>query len=83
MKKHFNDTYINKLSKRELEAMEKLVLLGGTKQAARSMNISPRTLEIYVTNIKEKLNINYKYQFNKIILDNFYTRRKILHFSEK
>jgi DNA-binding NarL/FixJ family response regulator len=66
---------LNKLTKRELLALENIVVFGSIKIAARHMNISPRTLEIHVNHIKEKLNLAYKHQLNKIVIENFYVRK--------
>jgi hypothetical protein len=39
------------------------------------MNISTRTMESYVEQIKNKLSLQYKCQFNQIYIDNFYQRK--------
>jgi DNA-binding NarL/FixJ family response regulator len=70
-----NENYLYKLTKKELEALESIVLYGSLKMAAREMNISPRTLEIHINHIKEKLNLAYKHQLNKIVIEHFYVRK--------
>ena len=62
------------LTKRELELVEKVVILGNIKGAAKFLHISPRTAETHIEHIKEKLGIQYKYQLNQIFLENFYQR---------
>ncbi|WP_375319115.1 LuxR C-terminal-related transcriptional regulator [Candidatus Tisiphia endosymbiont of Oplodontha viridula] len=64
-----------RLTKRELEALENLVLSGSVKGAAKALNISTRTMESYVEHIKTKLGLQYKYQLNKINIENFYQRK--------
>lgn len=69
-----NELFSN-LTKRELEALENVVLMGNVKGAAKAMNISPRTIECYMEHIKTKLKLQYKSQLNKIYIENFYERR--------
>ena len=63
------------LTRRELESLENIVLTGSIKGAAKVMNISTRTMESYVEQIKNKLSLQYKCQFNQIYIDNFYQRK--------
>ncbi len=63
------------LTKRELESLENIVLTGSVKRAAKVMNISTRTMESYVEQIKNKLGLQYKCQFNQIYINNFYQRK--------
>lgn len=65
---------INKLTKRELETLEHIVLSGSVKGASKVMNVSPRTIEDYIEQVKNKLGLQYKYQFNKIYIENFYQK---------
>ena len=63
------------LTKRELESLENLVLSGSVKGAAQAMNVSPRTMEDYVEQVKTKLGLQYKCQLNKIYIESFYQRK--------
>ena len=42
----------------------------GEDQAAAMMNISPRTMEIYLKNLKTKLNIYLKSELIKLLIAN-------------
>ena len=64
------------LTKRELESLENLVVIGNVKGAAKAMGISNRTMEVYVENIKIKLGLQYKSQFNRIFIENFYQKKE-------
>mgnify|MGYP006357440531 CR=1 FL=1 len=70
-----NSKLLSSLTKRELESLENLVLMGSVKGAAKAMNISPRTVEDYVEHIKIKLGLQYKYQLNRVYIENFYQRK--------
>jgi len=64
-------TNIDKLTTREADALETLVISGNTKVAAIALNISPRTLECHIENIKTKLGVRYKHQLNAIFFQNY------------
>lgn len=70
-----NKELITCLTKKELEVLENIVLMGNTKSAAKIMSISPRTVETHIINIKTKLNLQYKSQFNKSYIEFFYQRK--------
>lgn len=73
---HSNISPLNNLSKREIEVMELLVINGCVKSVARQLNLSPRTIEMHINHIKEKLNLIYKHQFNGIIIEQLYHRKE-------
>jgi DNA-binding CsgD family transcriptional regulator len=47
-------------TKREYDVFQQLLLSKNTKQIAFALNISPRTVEAYVTKVKTKLQCDYK-----------------------
>lgn len=73
-----NDGLVTCLTKKELEVLENVVLMGNTKSAAKIMNISPRTVETHIINIKTKLNLKFKSQLNKSYIEFFYQRKSSL-----
>lgn len=73
-----NKNQFESLTKREIEVMEELVISGCAKTAAQTLNISKRTVETHAARIKEKLKLMYKYQFNKIVIENMYQKRNYI-----
>lgn len=63
------------LTRKELEALENVVLTGSVKGAARVMNISHRTIEEHIGHVKNKLGVQYKSQLNQIYIDTFYEKK--------
>ncbi len=71
----FGNVLFNNLTKRELEAVENLVIIGSLKGAANIMRISTRTLEKHLSHIKPKLGIQHKSQLNQLYIENFYEKK--------
>ena len=66
---------ISKLTNREFEVLRELVMTGNLKDTSKNLKISLRTVESHLTNLKEKLNIKYKYQLNKLFISTFYVKK--------
>lgn len=60
------------LTPRELECARLIIIGKTTKEIARDLNISPKTVEIYITNIKNKTNCHYKNDLIKSYRNLFY-----------
>ena len=58
--------YVVKLTKRETECLKSIVSNKTAKEAANILGISPRTIELHISNIKQKLGISYKNQLLNI-----------------
>ena len=53
--KNSNNNYLN-LTKREIEIIQWIACGKSSKEIARVLNISPRTVETHLSNVKNKLN---------------------------
>jgi len=63
---------LNKLSPRECECICHMVRGMTTKQMACVMCLSPRTVEGYITNVKNKLDCKNRYEIiSKVLGDDF------------
>ena len=60
------------LTYRESECLKILVKNKTCKEIANMLEISPRTVELHIQNIKQKLKINFKSQLIDIYANNFY-----------
>jgi DNA-binding NarL/FixJ family response regulator len=58
-----------KLTKRELDVLKCLLTGCTVKEAARDIELSPKTVEHYLDNIKAKIGANKKSELIKIILE--------------
>ena len=68
--RHYNIDYHNKkisLTQREIESIQCLCHGYSIKEAARHLAISPRTVESYLNNVKDKLNLQKKSELIDII----------------
>ena len=52
-----HDNQYTDLTSREKEVIVQLIRRGGNKNIAKSLNVSPRTIECHIENIKNKLNL--------------------------
>jgi DNA-binding CsgD family transcriptional regulator len=55
------------LTAKEIECLTYVALGSTAKQTGKILNISPRTVEVHLQSIKQKLSINYKSEFTSII----------------
>lgn len=63
---------LNKLSPRECECIRYMMRGMTTKQMACVMYLSPRTVEGYITNVKNKLDCKNRYEIiSKVLGDDF------------
>lgn len=53
------------LTTREVECARLIIIGRTTKEIARDLNISPKTVEVYINNIKQKTGCNYKHDLIK------------------
>ncbi len=63
----YND---NLLTSREIKCLSLLSIGKSAKEIARILEISPRTIETHVLNIKKKLNLNTKSQIVNFFWEN-------------
>jgi DNA-binding CsgD family transcriptional regulator len=63
---------LNKLSPRECECIRYMMRGMTTKQIAAVLCLSPRTVEGYIANVKNKLNCKNRYEIiSKVLGENF------------
>lgn len=59
------------LTKREMDCLQMISMGNTMKESAKSLGLSPRTIEQYVNNIKQKSNIYFKSDLIKMYCENF------------
>jgi DNA-binding CsgD family transcriptional regulator len=69
--KSYNGNIVH-LTSRESECLRLMVKNKTCKEISNILNISTRTVELHVANIKQKLGINYKNQLLEIYFNNYY-----------
>ncbi|MBT4879889.1 MAG: helix-turn-helix transcriptional regulator [Alphaproteobacteria bacterium] len=67
LKNQFNSSY---LTKREVECLQHLATGKIVKEVAQSLNLSPRTVDFYLKNIKEKTGCRSKSQLISLYFGN-------------
>jgi DNA-binding CsgD family transcriptional regulator len=60
------------LTKREFESLKLVANNKTVKEVAHLLNLSPRTVEAYINNLKLKVGVNYKNQLIDIFNDSYY-----------
>jgi DNA-binding CsgD family transcriptional regulator len=59
---NFNKSF---LTPREMECARLIIIGETTKEIARNLNIAPKTVEVYINNIKQKTGCHYKHDLIK------------------
>lgn len=73
---------LNKLSKRECECIRYMMRGMTTKQIASVICLSPRTVEGYIANVKNKLDCKNRYEIISKVLGDSFPWEELFNMSE-